>query len=233
MDWLLLLVILGLRLGPDWLFNSVMKNYGEHRPDLPLNGQQVARKLLDHADLKDVPIVTDNSDEYTDSYDSDKRVVSLSARVASAHSIAAYAAAAHEVGHAIQFARQETWLRWDDGLTRLFSYGQWILVAALFIFIFASWFKFEFATTEFWRSYGILVILAFVGCGFVVRLLALPLEMDASFGSALPLLEQGRFLHGKDLESATTVLSAAALTYGAFAALGLLSLVLIAYDRLG
>jgi hypothetical protein len=96
-DLFLILLIFGLRLGPERLFNSVMKNYGEHRPDLPLNGQQLARQLLDRAGLKDVPIVTDNSEEYTDSYDSDKRVLSLSARVAGAHSVAAYATAAHEV----------------------------------------------------------------------------------------------------------------------------------------
>lgn len=59
-------------------------------------------------------------------------------------------------------------------------------------------------------------------------LLTLPVELDASFRRALPILETGRFLDAGDLPGARTVLRAAALTYVASA---LVSLVNIARFR--
>ncbi len=45
-----------------------------------------------------------------------------------------------------------------------------------------------------------------------VQFLNLPVEMDASFNKALPILEEG-YLSEKDMPAARTVLKAAALTY--------------------
>ena len=51
----------------------------------------------------------------------------------------------------------------------------------------------------------------------LVHLVTLPVELDASFGKALPVLEQGRYLSGADLPAARSVLRAAAWTYVAAA----------------
>jgi Zn-dependent membrane protease YugP len=58
--------------------------------------------------------------------------------------------------------------------------------------------------------------------------LTLPVELDASFRRALPILEMGRFLDAGDMLGARTVLRAAALTY---VASSLVSLVNIARFR--
>ena len=50
-----------------------------------------------------------------------------------------------------------------------------------------------------------------------MHLLTLPVEFDASFRRALPIIEGGRFLRGEDVESARAVLRAAAFTYVASA----------------
>jgi Zn-dependent membrane protease YugP len=50
-----------------------------------------------------------------------------------------------------------------------------------------------------------------------VHLVTLPIEIDASFGKALPILEQRRYLASEDLPAARHVLKAAAWTYVASA----------------
>jgi Zn-dependent membrane protease YugP len=59
----------------------------------------------------------------------------------------------------------------------------------------------------------------------IVHLLTLPVELDASFGRALPILERGGYLAGPDLAAARSVLRAAAMTYVASALATLLNLV--------
>jgi Zn-dependent membrane protease YugP len=51
----------------------------------------------------------------------------------------------------------------------------------------------------------------------VVHAATLPVEIDASFGKALPVLERGNYLPRADLPAARSVLRAAAYTYVAAA----------------
>jgi len=59
-----------------------------------------------------------------------------------------------------------------------------------------------------------------------VRVLAdfvtLPVEFDASFGRALPTLEQGGYLPPEDLPDARRILKACAMTYVAASAISLI-----------
>jgi Zn-dependent membrane protease YugP len=50
----------------------------------------------------------------------------------------------------------------------------------------------------------------------------LPVEFDASFGRALPLLKAGRYIGDQDMPAAKQILRAAAFTYVAAAAMSLL-----------
>ncbi|GAL34126.1 probable metal-dependent peptidase [Vibrio maritimus] len=58
----------------------------------------------------------------------------------------------------------------------------------------------------------------------LVHLLTLPVEFDASYGKALPLLQKGDYLHDGDLKHAEKILKAAALTYVAASLTSLLNL---------
>ena len=60
--------------------------------------------------------------------------------------------------------------------------------------------------------------------GTLVHLVTLPVELDASYGKALPLLEEGNYLHEGDLPHARKILKAAALTYVAGSLASLLNL---------
>jgi len=65
---------------------------------------------------------------------------------------------------------------------------------------------------------------ALLGFRVIVHLATLPVEYDASFRKALPILKEGGYLHGEDLVSARRVLKAAALTYVSAALMGLIDL---------
>ena len=60
--------------------------------------------------------------------------------------------------------------------------------------------------------------------GTLVHLVTLPVEFDASYGKALPILKEGNYLHDGDLEHAEKILKAAALTYVAGSLASLLNL---------
>jgi uncharacterized protein len=57
----------------------------------------------------------------------------------------------------------------------------------------------------------------------LVHLVTLPVEFDASFDKALPVLERGRYLSTDDMPAARNVLQAAAWTYVAAALATLLN----------
>ena len=58
----------------------------------------------------------------------------------------------------------------------------------------------------------------------LVHLVTLPVEWDASFGRAMPILEKGGYLQQNELQAARRILKACALTYVAQSLLGVLNL---------
>jgi Zn-dependent membrane protease YugP len=73
----------------------------------------------------------------------------------------------------------------------------------------------------------ILLIEVFVGVmifalTILMHAVTLPVEFDASFRRALPVLKQGRYIDERDMPAAKQILRAAAFTYVAAAAMSLL-----------
>ena len=66
-------------------------------------------------------------------------------------------------------------------------------------------------------------VIALLGISVVVHAVTLPVEFDASFGKALPVLEGRRYLSEQDIPAARSVLKAAAYTYVAAALATLLN----------
>jgi len=52
-----------------------------------------------------------------------------------------------------------------------------------------------------------------MGVPVIIHLSTLPVEFDASFKRALPLLEEGEYLNKKDHKTAKRILFACAMTY--------------------
>ncbi len=66
--------------------------------------------------------------------------------------------------------------------------------------------------------------MATMGISTLVHLITLPVEWDASFKRALPVLRQGQYLTPEDEQGARSILTAAALTYVAASLASLLNL---------
>src|ERR1051325_3938624 len=98
------LAFLALLFGPQLWVRRVMARYGAERSDLPGTGAELARHLLDEANLPSVIVEpTDRGDHY----DPQAQAVRLTPAHYDGRSVAAAAVAAHEVSHAVQHARGE------------------------------------------------------------------------------------------------------------------------------
>jgi hypothetical protein len=215
------ILLLALILLPQlWVRHTIARHQAE-RPDLDGTGGELARHLLDRFDLGHVKVeVTDKGDHY----DPDARVVRLGEIHHGGRSLSAVAIAAHEVAHAIQHARGERMLAWRQRLARL------AMTTDRFagIFFIASPVLAGLARSPL-AFFGLIGLgLAFLAIRVVVDLVTLPVETDASFGKALPILESGRYLDPSDMPAVRSVLRAAALTYLAGALMSLVNLARLA-----
>ncbi len=210
-------LLLALTLGPQLWIKQQMSRHSAERPDLPGTGGELAQHLVEHYGLDGIGV-----EETTlgDHYDPDARMVRLSADHYHGRSVAAVAVAAHEVGHAIQDARGERGLKLRQTLAKFAA----VTDKAAGIFFIAAPVLAVFARTPL-AFFGLLAIgVGFLGIRLLVSLASLPTEFDASYGKALPILKEGGYLSEDDLPAARSVLRAAAWTYVAAAAMGLVNL---------
>ena len=207
---LLVLILIAVLFGPQWWVRRVLAQHGSERPDLPGTGGELARHLLDEAGLRAVKVeLTGDGDHY----DPEERAVRLLPQHHDGRSIAAVAVAAHEVSHAVQHARGERAfaLRFDlvKNLNWIDRVASGILLLAPVVFM-----VFKAPILVVLQVVAGLLLLAI---RIVVHVATLPVELDASFAKALPVLVRGRYLSAGDLPAARSVLRAAAFTYVAAA----------------
>jgi uncharacterized protein len=204
------LLLIALVFGPQWWIRHVLRKHGADRPDLPGTGGELARHLLDEAKLTDVKVeVTDKGDHY----DPESRAVRLMPQHHDARSVAAIAVAAHEVSHAIQHARGERSFARRVELVRQLI---WVERLALGILMLAP-ILFILVKSPALALLQVVAAVALLGIRVAVHVVTLPVEFDASFAKALPVLEGRRYLSGQDMPAARNVLRAAAFTYVAAA----------------
>jgi len=211
-----LTILLAVLVGPHWWVRHVMERHGVERADLPGTGGELARHLLDLAGLRGVKVeLTGDGDHY----DPEERAVRLLPQHHDGRSVAAVAVAAHEVSHAVQHANGEPAFALRFDLVRKVIWidriGIVLLSLAPFIAILA-------------RAPRLFIVeliagLALLAVRVAVHVVTLPVELDASFGKALPVLERGGYLAPADMPAARTVLRAAAFTYVASALMTLLN----------
>ena len=213
---LLILLVLTVILGPQLWVRRVMDRYDrEDEPNFPGNGGELARHLLDQYGLQEVEVEpTDQGDHY----DPLERAVRLAPERFEGRSLTAITIAAHEVGHALQHAADESLFRWRSQLVSVLAPAQKI---ASFL-LFAAPMLVLVTRTPLSAGLSIGAALVLLGGGLLVHLLTLPVEMDASFRKALPILRHG-YLTDAQLVPAERILRAAALTYVAGAMAGLVN----------
>ncbi len=210
---LLLLLLAGL---PGLWVRRVLARHGRDQT-YGISGAQAARRFLDRVGLPGVKV--EQAGKEGDHYDPLAQAVRLAPERMQSRSLTAVVVAAHEVGHAMQHAAHEVGFGFRIELAKLAIVAQ---RAGIVLFIAAP----LLALVA--RSPMVLLVAAGVGVlafmlAVVVHVATLPVELDASFGKALPLLEAGGDLKPEDYPAARSILRAAAFTYVAGAAMALLS----------
>lgn len=220
-DMFLLLIGFLITLIAQIKVKSAYSKYSKEDTRGDLSGCEVARKILDSADLKDIHVV-EVPGELTDHYDPRNKVVRLSTKVFHDSSVASVAVAAHECGHAIQHANAYAPLQFRSAMFPVVNFAnKFGYLAILLGFIFGG-------------SSFLLLGIILVGVTVLFQIVTLPVEFNASTRAVAQLSEMNILYGNEEKAGARKVLTAAALTYvaGAVVAIAeLLRLIMIFNSR--
>jgi Zn-dependent membrane protease YugP len=215
---IIILLVLLLIFGPQVWARYTLRRYAKDLERIPGNGAQLARHLLDRFGLSDVKV--EETDRGRDHYDPQERAVRLGADNFTGRSLTAVAVAAHEVGHALQHQRKEPLLALRHRLVGLAQTAQQVGAGAMMLMPVATLLTRSPASGLALAAIG----LASMASATLVHLVTLPVELDASFGKALPIIKSGGYVERADETAVRRVLRAAAFTYVAGSLASLLNL---------
>jgi Zn-dependent membrane protease YugP len=212
---ILLAMVFGLAVLPQMWVRKAIDRHSRERSDFPGTGGEFARHILDEMRLAHVKV-----EETTlgDHYDPETRTVRLMPDHFKGRSLAAVVIAAHEVGHAMQDATGYQPLQARTRLAKqamqMEKVGSVVMLAAPIVLAIA-------------KAPHLIIIEVFVGVmvfamSVVLHAVTLPVEFDASFRRALPVLKAGGYIRKEDMPAARQILRAAAFTYVAAAAMSML-----------
>lgn len=211
------IALLALIYGPQLWIRFVIRKHSNPVDGMPGTGGELAEHLIDRYKLSGVTVKKADKDQ--NYYSPQEKLVALSPEIYGGKSISAIVIAAHEVGHAIQYHRQEPVSQLRGKYTTLAvgaqRIGIFVLSAAPLLGIITK----APPLTLFVLLAGGVAMLGSVGLYAMI----LPEEVDASFGKALPILNEG-YLPPEHMPAAQQVLKAAALTYVAGALANVLSI---------
>jgi Zn-dependent membrane protease YugP len=221
-DWTLFLLLPALvfALIAQYRVNRAFEWGSGIRTSRGITGAQAARKILDDNGLYDVSIERVGG-HLTDHYDPKENVIRLSDEVYSGANAAAIGVAAHEAGHAVQYAQDYFPIRVRAAIIPLTRIGAGLAMPLFLIGLFISYFYFQ-ATSPL----SDLLMVSGIGLysfSTLFQLVTLPVEFNAS-RRALRILDGWGTLTKEEHRAAGQVLSAAAMTYVAALATSLLSL---------
>lgn len=217
------LIILGALMAvlvcfPSFWVRRVMQRYSAEIKDLPGTGAELARHLIKRYELEGIEVEETNA--FQDHFDPAAKKVRLGSNNFHGKSLTAVAVAAHEVGHAIQFHRNEKIFelrkRYIPTAARLSKVGVGLLMVLPLV---------GFAV----RSPAVMGVIIGMSLllqlgGALAYLIILPEEWDASFNKALPVLLEGDYIDDNQLPAVRKILKAAAFTYFASALANILNI---------
>ena len=215
---LIIAIVLAILYGPQYWASYTFRRYSRNRDDIPGTGAELAVHLLKELGMEHIKV--EQTEKDGDHYSIDDKAVRLSPNNFNGNSLTAITVAAHEVGHAIQDHRNESTFNASIRLGKVAHAIQKIGGVLLYILP-------VLAIISRNPVIGLLTIIAGIsvmGISVVFRLITLPVEYDASFNKALPMLFDGNYIAKRDQAAARRILKAAALTYVAGSLASLLNL---------
>ena len=201
------ILIIILIFAPQLWVRHVIKRYSEPIAELPGTGADLARHLVKRFEMEGVGVEECQPDQ--DHYDPDAKMIRLSPDNFSGKSLSAVAIATHEFGHALQHHQRYQPLELRSKLARFSGIAEKIASAILVSF------PLLMVLTKI-PIFGLIMFLsgfAIMGLPILMHLVTLPVEWDASFGRALPILREGEYLPENAMPIINKILLAAALTY--------------------
>ena len=190
--------------------SSTFNRYSAQRTHTGMTGAQAAEAVLRACGVDGVRIerVAGN---LTDHFDPRAGVIRLSQSVYDSPTVAAVGVAAHEAGHAAQYAEGYGPIRLRNAIIPVTQIGSSLAWPLLLIGLLFNYEALFFA--------GILFFMLAV----VFQLVTLPVEFNAS-ARAISVLGEGGYLSPDELPGAKKTLSAAAMTYVAALAVSIAQL---------
>lgn len=208
---LLALILVILIYLPSFWVRRVMLAYGKEDASIPGTGGELARHLIERFQLNGIKV--EETGAFKDHFDPAEQAVRLGPDNFNGKSLTAIAVAAHEVGHAIQFHRNEKifelrkkYLPTAQALSRAGIAIMWAFPVIGIVL-----------RSPFAVGAVIITSLLLQLAGAMAYLIILPEEWDASFNKALPILIDGEYVEPRQLGPVKRILRAAALTYFAAA----------------
>lgn len=183
------------------------KKYAQVLSKSGKNATEITRMILDKNGLQNVRIES-VAGSLSDHYDPRANVIRLSDSVRGDVSVASIGVAAHEAGHAVQYAKGYTPIKLRNTILPLANFGSKLSIPLILFGILLS--------------YEPLVTIGILAFSLVLlfQLVTLPVEFNAS-RRALATLSSYGILNSDELKGAKKVLSAAAMTYVAAVILSL------------
>ena len=190
---------------PSLWVNYILRKYNKILPDMPFTGKELGNKILEEQKLNNVSI---NPIKQLDHYNPIDKKIHISDDKLNKKSITSIAVVAHEIGHAIQDKENYKPLKLRQSLierTMVFQkIGSFLLIIGLPSI-------FAFSKSPFITFIAALLIMGCLTTNVLIHLITLPVEFDASFKKALPILT--KYVPKENMYQCKSVLRAAALTY--------------------
>lgn len=189
---------------------TTFSKYSAYRTDI--SGADAARRVLESNGVYGVKIER-VSGNLTDHYDPRTNTIRLSESVYDNYSISAAGVAAHEAGHAVQYAKGYFPIKLRSVILPVCNLGSQLSLPLLIIGLIFNF-------------YFLVKLGAIFFCGaFIFQLITLPVEFNASSRAISSLKNGAVLLTDNDIKYAKKVLTAAAMTYIAAALVSLAQLI--------
>ncbi len=190
--------------------NTSFSRYSKVSSLKGITGAMAAQAILRANGITDVDVVH-ISGNLNDHYSPKEKVIRLSDNVYGATSIAAIGVAAHEAGHAVQYAKGYSLIKIRMAIVPMVNIGSNLSMPILLVGILLA------------NEYVMMIGIALFALAVIFQLVTLPVELDAS-KRAIRAIESEALLDTDEVDGARAVLSSAAMTYVAALVSSLLSL---------
>jgi len=192
--------------------NSTFKKYSKQFSSRRITGADAARRVLAANGVSGVRIER-VSGNLTDHFDPKTNVIRLSDSVYDASSVAAIGVAAHEAGHAVQYAQSYGPIKLRAAIIPITNFGSKLAMPLILLGVLLG------VAGEY--NYTLVYIgIACFGLSLVFQLVTLPVEFNAS-RRAMEAIETAEILSQEERRGARKTLTAAAMTYVAATAVSL------------